>query len=146
MKGIADMLNMIETHQTKLRCLMLLMLLQIYAAAVLAQNSVTIKMHVDASDAARNILHTTLKIPVKPGPLSLFYPKWIPGEHSPTGLINDMVGLRLNANGKSIAWTRDAVEMFAFRCEIPAGVSELGVTFDDVSQPGTTMSARLARV
>src|SRR5205823_252710 len=147
MKGIDNMPKMIERNRTRHRLLMLMLmlLLQICAAGALAQNSVTIKMHVDASDAARNILHTTLTIPVKPGPLSLFYPKWIPGEHSPTGPINDMVGLRLSANGKLIPWTRDAVEMFAFHCEVPAGVSELEVTFDEVSQPGTTMSTRLAR-
>src|SRR5437762_663421 len=140
MKGIDNMLNMIETHQTKLRCLMLLVLLQICAAAALAQNSVSIKMHVDASDAARNILHTTLKIPVKPGPLSLFYPKWIPGEHSPTGPINDMAGLKLSANGKSIPWKRDAVEMFAFYCEISGGVSALEIVFDDVFERSVAMS------
>jgi len=133
--------KMIEQSHRKHRLLILLLLLQLCAVMALGQNSVSIRMNVDATDAARNVLHTTLTIPVKPGPLSLFYPKWIPGEHSPTGPINDMAGLRLSANGKSIPWTRDAVEMFAFHCEIPAGVSELEVTFDDVSQPGTTMSA-----
>jgi predicted metalloprotease with PDZ domain len=103
-------------------------------------------MNVDATEAARNVLHTTLRIPVTAGSFSFFYPKWIPGEHSPTGPINDMVALRVIANGKPIAWTRDAVEMFAFHCDVPAGVSELQVSFDDVSQPGTTMSARLARI
>src|SRR6185436_16395231 len=101
---------------------------------------------VDATDAARNLVHSKLRIPVKPGPLTLFYPKWIPGEHSPTGPINDMVGLKLTADGKPIAWQRDDVEMFAFHCEIPQGVSVLDVTFDDVSQPESTASAKLARI
>ena len=92
------------------------------------------------------IYFTPRSIPVRPGPFSFFYPKWIPGEHSPTGPINDLVGLRLTANGKAVSWTRDPVEMFAFRCDVPAGVSELEVAFDNVSQPGTTMSARLARI
>jgi predicted metalloprotease with PDZ domain len=138
--------KVIEKNQTKHRLLMLLLLLQLCAVIALGQDSVSIKMAVDATDAARNVLHTTLSIPVKPGPLSLFYPKWIPGEHSPTGPINDMVGLRLSGNGKSIPWKRDEVEMFAFHCDVPVGVSQLEVTFDDVSQPATTMSARLARV
>jgi len=140
------MTKMITAGQGKSRLLLLFVLLQLCAVAALGQDSVSIKLNVDATEAARNVLHTTLIIPVKPGPMSLFYPKWIPGEHSPTGPINDMVGLRLSANGKSIPWTRDAVEMFAFHCEIPAGVSMLEVSFDDVSQPGTTMTARLARV
>src|SRR5207248_3897442 len=138
--------KMTEQNLGKHRLLMLLLLLQLCAVMAWGQAPVSVRVHVDATDAARNVLHTTLIMPVKPGPLSLFYPKWIPGEHSPTGPINDMAGLRLSANGKLIPWTRDAVEMFAFHCEIPAGVSELEVTFDDVSQPATTMSARLARV
>jgi predicted metalloprotease with PDZ domain len=146
-KMIAKMIEeTIEKSQRKHRLLMLLLLLQLGAVIALGQESVSIRMNVDATDAARNVLHTTLTIPVQPGPLSLFYPKWIPGEHSPTGPINDMVGLRLSGNGKAIPWKRDDVEMFAFHCEVPAGVSELKVTFDDVSQPATTMSARLARV
>ena len=106
----------------------------------------TISLHVDATEASRNILRSTLKIPVKPGPLTLFFPKWIPGEHTPTGPINDVVGLKLSAGGKSIPWRRDDVEMFAFHCQIPDGVIELDVSFDDVSQPETTMSAKLARI
>ena len=149
-KGIDNMPKMIEKmfekNRRKHRLLMLLLSLQFCAVIALGQDSVSIRMNVDATDAARNVLHTTLTIPVKPGPLWLFYPKWIPGEHSPTGPINDMVGLRLSGNGKSIPWKRDDVEMFAFYCEVPAGVSQLEVSFDDVSQPATTMSARLARV
>ena len=145
-KGINNLSKMIEKNRRKHRLLMLLLLLQLCTLIALGQDSVSIRMNVDATDAARNVLHTTLTIPVKPGPLSLFYPKWIPGEHSPTGPINDMVGLRLSGNGKSIPWQRDNVEMFAFHCDVPAGVSALEVSFDDVSQPATTMSARLARV
>ena len=113
-------------------------------SAVFAQTAMTLT--VDATDAARNLLHSKLRIPVKPGPLTLFYPKWIPGEHSPTGPINDMVGLKLTANGKPIEWQRDDVEMFAFHCEIPPGVTVLDVAFDDASQPESTASAKLARI
>ena len=101
---------------------------------------------VDASEAARNIVHTKLRITVKPGPLTLIYPKWIPGEHSPTGPINNMVGLKLTADGKPIAWQRDDVEMYAFHCEIPQGINFLDVAFDDASQPESTSSAKLARI
>jgi predicted metalloprotease with PDZ domain len=106
----------------------------------------TISLRVDATDASRSILHSSLRIPVKSGSLTLFFPKWIPGEHTPTGPINDLVGLKLSAAGKSIPWRRDDVEMFAFHCEIPNGVTELDVSFDDVSQPETTMSAKLGRI
>src|ERR1044071_8355797 len=106
--------------------------------------AVTLTVH--ATDAARNLIHSKLRIPVKPGPLTLFYPKWIPGEHSPTGPINNMVGLKLTADGKPIAWQRDDVEMFALHCQIPPGVSFLDVAFDDASQPESTASAKLARI
>jgi predicted metalloprotease with PDZ domain len=126
--------------------LVLLLSLQLCAVTAFGQSTLSIKMNVDATEAARNVLRTTETIRVKPGPLTLFYPKWIPGEHSPTGPINDLVGLRISANGKAIPWRRDDVEMFAFHCDVPAGVNVLEVDFEDVSQPGTTMSARLARI
>jgi predicted metalloprotease with PDZ domain len=118
----------------------------IFSTQISLAQTGTIRLSVDATQAARNILHVTERIPVRPGPLTLFYPKWIPGEHSPTGPINDLVGLKLTANGKVIPWRRDDVEMFAFHCEVPAGASELQVSLDDVSQPETTASAKLARI
>src|SRR4026208_1973619 len=126
----------------RLLCLAVLVL----AGGVSSAFAQPIAVSVDATDAARNIVHTKLTIPVKPGPLTLLYPKWIPGEHSPTGPINDLLGLKLSAGGKSIAWRRDDVEMFAFHCDIPIGVTVLEVALDDASQPETTASAKLARI
>jgi len=121
-----------KTRKSTLQLVLILALLVCSGSSASAQ---AIKLSVDATQAARNILHAKFTIPVRPGPLTLFYPKWIPGEHSPTGPINDLVGLKLSANGKTIAWQRDQVEMFAFHCEVPQGVNELEVSFDDVSQP-----------
>jgi len=126
------------------RLLCIGLLLFFTSVSALAQTAMTVS--VDATDAARNIIHSKLTIPVKPGPLTLFYPKWIPGEHSPTGPINDLVGLKLSAGGKPIPWRRDDVEMFAFHCDIPQGVTALDVAFDDASQPESTASAKLARI
>ncbi len=89
-----------------------------------------ISIAVDATDAPRKILHARLMIPVKPGPLTLFYPKWIPGEHGPTGPITDLAGLKFTAAGKTIAWRRDDVDMYAFHLEVPAGANELEVSLD----------------
>jgi predicted metalloprotease with PDZ domain len=140
------MTKVTEPKPRRYRLLILLALFQVCALTALGQDSAVMRVSVDATQAPRNLLHTTIRIPVKPGPVSFFYPKWIPGEHSPTGPINDMVGLKLTANGKAVPWTRDPVEMFAFHCDVPPGTSELEVAFDDVSQPATTMSARLARI
>ena len=63
--------------------------------------SAPITVEIDASDTARKIIHSHLVVPVQPGPLALFYPKWLPGEHAPTGPINSLVNLRLSAGGKT---------------------------------------------
>src|SRR6266852_6116772 len=73
-----------------------------------------IRLTVDATEAPRQILHAHLVIPAKSGPLTLLYPKWIPGEHMPAGPITDLAGLKFSASGKPLPWRRDLVDMFAF--------------------------------
>lgn len=90
-------------------------------------------LDVDLRDAPRHIFHATLSLPVKPGPLTLVYPKWIPGEHSPTGPIADFVGLKITAAGKEISWRRDDVDMYAFRLDVPAEVDTLNLSYDYLS-------------
>ncbi len=122
----------------------LLALIVIQVSIAFAQNS--IKLDVDASEAAKNILHVRETMTVKAGALTLFYPKWIPGEHAPTGTLNEMVNLFITADGKPLAWRRDDVEMFAFHLTIPEGVKQIEIAFDDAAEPRTTMTANLARI
>ncbi|HUN72410.1 MAG TPA: hypothetical protein VMU52_08880 [Steroidobacteraceae bacterium] len=68
-------------------------------------------------------------MPVRPGPLTLYYPKWLPGDHSPDGPIEQMMGLEITAGGKRIAWHRDEVDMFTFHLSVPAGVDRIDVRF-----------------
>ncbi len=100
-----------------------------FAAAALAQDT-PIKLEVDATDATRNILHAHLVFPVHPGPLTLLYPKWIPGEHEPDGPITDLTGLKISARGNPVAWRRDDDDMFTFHMEVPADADQLEVTLD----------------
>jgi predicted metalloprotease with PDZ domain len=72
-------------------------------------------------------------VPATEGELVLTYPKWIPGEHSPTGPVQQLVGLRFSAGGKPIAWRRDAVDMFAFHLAVPAGGEAIEADFDYLS-------------
>src|SRR2546430_1879906 len=89
-----------------------------------------IELTVDATEAPRKLLRARLVIPAAPGPLTLYYPKWIPGEHSPTGPIPDLSGLKLRAGGKSLTWRRDDVDMFAFHCTVPEGVDAVEASLE----------------
>src|SRR6185312_10950300 len=69
-------------------------------------------VHVDARDSSRSVLHTHLTIPARPGAFTLYYPKWIPGEHMPSGPIANVAALVVKANGAVIPWRRDQVDGF----------------------------------
>jgi predicted metalloprotease with PDZ domain len=110
------------------------------AGAAPGQNP-PIKLDVDATDAARKVLHARLQIPAQPGKLTLLYPKWLPGDHAPTGPITDLAGLKMSAGGQPVEWRRDAEDMYAFVVELPAGASSLEVALDYLSPPGADGSA-----
>jgi predicted metalloprotease with PDZ domain len=80
-------------------------------------------------DPGQQIFDVNEVMPAKPGPLTLYYPKWIPGDHSPDGPIDQMMGLEITAGGKRIAWHRDEVDMFAFHLTVPAGAERIDVHF-----------------
>jgi predicted metalloprotease with PDZ domain len=95
----------------------------------------------DASQAARGIAYAHERIPVSPGPLTLVYPKWIPGEHGPTGPLADMAALRMSAGGRDLEWHRDLVDTYAFHVDVPPGVDAIDVDFDVLlNAAGDTMS------
>jgi len=124
-------------------------------AAALSLNAQTvsnpIKITVDLTDAPRKILHAHMTIPVSPGPVTLLYAKWIPGEHMPDGPIDNLAGLFITANGQPLAWTRDDVNMYAIRVTVPEGVTQLDVKDDFLAtaaasgfSAGASTSASLA--
>ena len=94
------------------------------------QSQTPIKLEVDVTHAPQKILHAKLEMPVRPGPLTLYYPEWIPGEHMPDGPITNLAGLEFTANGQKIPWRRDLVDMFAFRLNIPPNTNTLDVALD----------------
>jgi predicted metalloprotease with PDZ domain len=83
----------------------------------------------DARKAPLGIAYARMTIPVQPGPFTIDYPEWIPGEHSPSGPLNDMSELRVSANGKAIEWHRDQVDLYAFHIDVPQGVTTVNVDF-----------------
>ena len=95
---------------------------------------------VDATDARRGVFHSHVTLPVKSGPMTFVYPKWIPGEHTPTGPLMQLAGLHVRAGGAEIPWSRDRVEMFEFHVDVPEGVQSIDVDFDYLS-PSSTFGA-----
>lgn len=94
---------------------------------------------VDESQAARRISFSHEEIQVHEGTLELAYPKWIPGEHAPSGPIEDMAALQIHAGSGTLPWKRDPDDIFKFRVQIPAGVDRITVDFDTLLQ--NTISA-----
>ncbi len=112
------------------------------AISLVAADGPTITLSVDASDAPRKMMHAQLRIPAKPGTLTLYYPKWIPGEHGPTGPITDLTGLKFTAGAKTLKWRRDLLDGYTFHVEVPSGEREVTANLDYASpastQPGYT--------
>ncbi len=90
----------------------------------------TLELHVDLTDIQRRVISVHETIPVTPGKVTLLYPKWIPGNHSPTGPISKVAGLNIMASGNKLEWVRDRVDVYAFHVEVPANVRSLDVDFE----------------
>jgi predicted metalloprotease with PDZ domain len=108
------------------------------AQAPAAQSRVTgtITVALDARETPRKLLHARETLTVTPGALTLVYPKWLPGEHAPDGAIDDLVGLKFSAGGKTLSWRRDPVDQFTFHLDVPPGVDTLDVSLDFLSAIG----------
>ena len=115
------------------RMSMMLRILVILVSFAAPTFATPIVLQVDATEAARKIYHAELHIPTAPGPLTLLYPKWIPGDHAPSGPINDLAGLHISANGQPLLWKRDSIELFAFHIDVPQRVSSIDVKLDFLS-------------
>src|SRR5438132_6304429 len=123
-------------HRASLALAVLLVLLSCIAAAqknVLKSAPPKLTLFVDATEAPRKIFHAKLTIPVTPGTATLYYPKWIPGEHGPTGPVADLTGTKFMAGGKELTWHRDSVDMYSIYVDVPQGVTSLDVALDFLS-------------
>jgi predicted metalloprotease with PDZ domain len=101
-----------------------------------------IALEVDASDFDHRVMRVHERIPVVPGRLRLAYPQWIPGHHGPTAQANSVAGLVMRAGGKELAWHRDISDVFIYEVDVPAGATELDVSFDYLS----TLPGAMGRV
>jgi predicted metalloprotease with PDZ domain len=94
-----------------------------------------IELKVDATDAPRGVFHCRLAIPAAPGALTLAYPKWIQGEHTPTGPAVQVAGFAVSAAGRPLPWRRDPLDPFLVHLQVPAGAGPVEVVFDYLSPP-----------
>jgi predicted metalloprotease with PDZ domain len=114
--------------------------LNFFCCAVLAQQptATTLQLSVDATDLNHRVLHAVEKIPVTAGSQTLFYPEWLPGTHSTAfSSVRSLAGLRFTANGQTLTWTRDTVDMGEFHLEVPAGVTMVTAEFDFLTLSAT---------
>ncbi len=101
-----------------------------------------VKLAVDATDLDHRIFRVRESVPARPGPMTLLYPQWLPGNHSPTGPIDALAGLVISAGGQRLEWTRDPVQMYAFHVDVPAGATQLDLEFQYLS-PVETKEGRV---
>ncbi len=111
-------------------CLCVVFLCMLLATALESQ---VIRINVDLRDAPRNIYHAHLQVPAHAGEMSLVFPKWMPGNHRPSGPIAALTGIRMEAAGKVIDWQRDALDMYQFHVNVPPGTSVIYISLDAIT-------------
>jgi predicted metalloprotease with PDZ domain len=118
------------------RVALLAALFLVCGRTLLAQSAPPIRLTVDATQAPLKVIHVRMEMPAAPGPLTLYYPKWIPGMHEPAGPIANVTGLKFAAGGKPVPWRRDLLDVFTFHVDVPAGGNQLTASFDYLEPPG----------
>lgn len=94
----------------------------------------TITLDIDATDTRRGIFSVKERIPVpEGGHIVLLFPKWLPGNHSDTGQIEKLAGVKMSSGGKRIAWSRDPVDVYAFHVDLPRGARSVDVELQFLS-------------
>ncbi|MGH9607421.1 MAG: M61 family peptidase [Terracidiphilus sp.] len=113
------------------------------APIVLAQPAETISLTVNAAHSQEKMLYVHEVIPAKPGPMRIYYPKWIPGDHQPSGPIADLSGLKFTADGKAVPWTRDLLDVFTFHIDVPEGATHIDASYDIIEPDGASATDKL---
>jgi predicted metalloprotease with PDZ domain len=112
------------------------------AVAALAQAG-DITVSVDATRVPQKLLHVEEVLPVHAGPLTLYYPKWLPGEHGPDGPVSNVTGLKFDVDGKTVPWKRDLLDVYTFHLDVPAGATKLHAAYDYIETAGASATDKL---
>src|SRR3569833_211751 len=101
-----------------------------------------IEIVADLTEAPRKLYHAEIDLPVKAGPLTLITPEWIPGNHRPNGPVENITGVVFTANGETLVWRRDVINVFEFHVTIPRGITTLHAHLDCIvtSRASTKMA------
>ncbi|MGB6724893.1 MAG: M61 family peptidase, partial [Terracidiphilus sp.] len=102
----------------------------IYSGVPAYAQASPIRITADLTDAPRRLYHADIDLPVTAGPLTLITPQWIPGNHRPTGPVSDIAGVVFTANGHTLPWRRDDVNLYEFHLDLPEGVTSLRAHLD----------------
>ena len=100
-----------------------------------------IQLAADASDNSRRIVHVHETVSGLGPDSVLLYPKWLPGTHAPEGPIDRIAGIRMTAKGTPVSWTRDPVDVYAFRVHPKPGTQSIDIDFDYLSPTSAKIGA-----
>ena len=117
-------------------------ILTMFSSSVTFAQVQSMTIDIDARELPRRLMRTTLEIPCKPGPLRLWYPKWIPGTHGPKGRVEDIGGLRIETqDGTVIPWKRDEIDLHCFAIRVPDGATGIKVKLDTICEASSVEAA-----
>lgn len=96
-------------------------------------------LDVDASDIVRSLVRSKMTIGAKPGPMDLWYVLWTPGNHMPSGPIENVGELSIcDCLGNPLEWRRDPMNVNKIRVVVPKGCDHIGVSMTYIAnQPNT---------
>jgi predicted metalloprotease with PDZ domain len=100
------------------------------SAPLAAYGQQPIRITADLTEAPRKLYHADIDLPVHPGPAAFTTPKWVPGVHRPTGPVQDITGVVFTANGRTLPWRRDDVDLYQYHVDVPHGVTTLHAHLD----------------
>ncbi len=93
----------------------------------------TLQLQVDATDLDHHIFRVKQQMPVQPGPLKLYFPRFLPGTHGPYGEVERFAGLTIQAGKSVLPWRRDTIDPYAFHVEVPPDATAPAVEFQFLS-------------
>jgi len=117
------------------------LLLIALAVSISGAQKAPIEITADLSDAPRKLLHADIDIPVSAGSLDLISVEWVPGHHMPGGPAG-LTSVLFTANGKTLEWRRDDVDMYEYHLTVPQGVTTLHARVESIA--ARRVSQRLA--